>query len=65
MNRKPNVCVFILSLGYQRPQEGGTLCYATASTRGTEGANWIGITVYISPVLHPDERRQTNWIGGV
>ena len=26
----------------------------------------IGLVLqYVSPVLHPDERRQTNWIGGV
>lgn len=36
-------------------------CYATVSARGTEGANWIGITV-CKPA---DEHRQTNWIGGV
>lgn len=26
----------------------------------------IGLVLqFVSPVLHPDERRQTNWIGGV
>lgn len=44
------VCVFILSLGYHCPQRRSPLCYATVSTRGTEGANWIGITV-CGPVL--------------
>lgn len=45
MNRSPDVYVFILSLGYHHPRRRGTLCYATVSTCGTEGANWIGITV--------------------
>lgn len=34
------ISVFILSLVYHHPG-----CYATVSARGTEGLNWIGITV--------------------
>lgn len=43
MDRRPDVCVFILSLRYRRRR--ATLCYAPVRTCGTEGANWIGITV--------------------
>lgn len=39
------VRVFILSLRYRRPRRRATLCYAAVRTCGTEGANWIGITV--------------------
>lgn len=45
LHGRPDVCMFISPLRRLCPLRRVTLCSAAFGMRGTEGANWIGITV--------------------
>lgn len=63
MNRRADVCVyFIIRITILR---GEALCVMLGLAR-VALKEQIGLVLqYVSPLLHPDERLQTNWIGGV